>query len=310
MINWLRRLSFLWPTGIILGTAWAAVELVDLELLLHIPWGSAGTFVLFVCWLVFPFALAFLWHFLLLWFGASSLTRNQIVHVQLASWLGRYLPIKIGQVLGKVVIGQRYGLPISIGTASSLMETFLFILSGCLGAGLLLLYVDSPNTRLAFALGVIGVLAVPPVYTLLKQRRLLNWVPVLPDLMPEAMAFQKWLLWVSGYLLTHFIIAVGFYFLLDAFSVRDSIPGFFWLFSVVCFSHVAGILVFVAPAGIGAREAALTFLLTPFMGLETAATVSAVARLISLAADATLVPVYLSIQKRCFQDIQKVKPSA
>ena len=301
MTSWSRRLAFAWPVAVILATAWAVFELFDPELLYDIRWDAPGVFVLLFACLLFPFLLAILWRSLLSWFGIAAPQPIQVIHVQLASWLGRYFPIKVGQLLGKIVVGQRHGIPASIGAISGFMEVGLFIFSGCIGAGLILLYEGKSGGQLAPLLGLVGVLAVPPLYNLIKRRRWLDRLPGRLKVLPNALETSQWLVWVLGYLLTHFIVAVGFYFLLDAFSVRDSVPGFIWLFGVVCFSHVSGILVFVAPAGIGAREAALTFLFAPYMGLEVAATVSAVARVISLVADAILVPLYLWVHNQALR---------
>src|SRR5690606_32136514 len=73
------------------------------------------------------------------------------------------------------------------------------------------------------------------------------------------------------------ITGIGFYVLLLGLQRPEPIS--IW-YAIVTYavSWTIGFLIFVTPAGLGAREAALTLLLTPVYGVETAFSIALLAR--------------------------------
>ncbi|HEY5231130.1 MAG TPA: hypothetical protein VIJ11_09610, partial [Galbitalea sp.] len=63
-------------------------------------------------------------------------------------------------------------------------------------------------------------------------------------------------------------------------------------------SYVVGVVIIFAPAGLGAREAAVTFLLAPAIGVPAAAALALVSRLPMVIADFSLALVFWSLRNR------------
>jgi hypothetical protein len=52
-----------------------------------------------------------------------------------------------------------------------------------------------------------------------------------------------------------------------------------------CIAYAAGVVIIVAPAGLGVREGVITFLLSPYLGLTNAIAVAVVTRVIHTLSD-------------------------
>lgn len=193
--------------------------------------------------------------------------------------LAKYIPGSIWHFVGRITILRERGVTAQAIRDSLLAEHFWVIVSAVLLAMLLvftsiqgffeveLAYVNakllSTWVQVAFVL-----FAVATALTLLFSRRLLRWLlRLLPPLGALPILLLIWLflgtsLWVT---LTPFV---------------DSMPSILYIIGIYCFAYVAGFLVPFAPAGLGIREAILTFALTPFMGAEVAILLAAVNRII------------------------------
>ena len=76
--------------------------------------------------------------------------------------------------------------------------------------------------------------------------------------------------------------SLAIYFCVLSFSVQI---GFNQVLLITTLSFLAGIAAFFMPAGIGAREAVLVFMLAPYCSTVTAVTIASVHRLITIALD-------------------------
>src|SRR5690606_27098167 len=96
--------------------------------------------------------------------------------------------------------------------------------------------------------------------------------------------FRDALSWVGLMALDWVILGLGFFLLADALVALES-SMFLPLTAAFALAGVAGILVLVAPSGLGVREGVLTALLAPVLGAGVAAALAILARLWMTAAE-------------------------
>jgi hypothetical protein len=243
-------------------------------------------------WLAMAVALGVLWAtHLRIRFGVR-LAPAELLRIQALAWGGRYLPGKVGLLLGKLTVLDSGRLQVRQLGQSVLVEQVAFICAGVLVAAALLSQPPDwlasqrfgPATANWTALRLLTAAAAVAVFlavswtserTLLAQRhipirRLLGYTVLLalhcgPHLF--AGLGLAWLLWAAG--------------LADAAQWPRAV-------AALSLANVAGVLAIFAPAGLGVREAVLTAAIAPHMALTAAAAISVLLRILTLVADALL----------------------
>ena len=190
--------------------------------------------------------------------------------------LAKYIPGSIWYFVGRVAVLRERGIATEAIRDSLLAEHLWVIASAVLLAGVLAFtgirdflevglidFNPGPLLLAAFVL-----VASAAALALLVSRRLLRWVL---RLLPPLSA-------IPALLLTWILLGASLWVTLGPFAAsRPSIP---YIIGVYCFAYVLGFLVPFAPAGLGVREAILTFALTPFMAADVAILLAAVHRII------------------------------
>ncbi len=253
-----------------------------------------------IAFLLAAFAMAIaIWRALLLGVRAAVPYRDCL---QLWSFsnLGRYLPGKVWQVVGAMVVASDLGVSRAAAGTAAILAVGYQVASGAVFA--LPLLPRLPTVLQAFALPiVIAAIAamVPLVFPTslnLVLRKLGAWLPEsdAPISITRARA-AGWL----GMLLAYWLLqGLGFVFLGLALGndVGSSWPRWIGTWAM---AYVTGLLALFAPGGIGVREGVLAVLLQQTGLVDGTGSVVAVAsRLWSIAAEALVLAVALVLRAR------------
>lgn len=224
----------------------------------------------------------------------ARLPAGQLERVFLYSWLGRYLPGKVGYLLGRFYLGRLLGGSSTALLVSMAYEGLLLLAAGAAFATVTLvpaLAVESETVwpYLALpALAVAGVAAMHP--------RVLGWgLGFSMRLLGREYAQEGWLLRPEEllklgaiYLAAILLNGVGFYLLI--ISLTDYSVGHMPLaMGAFALAGALGMVSVFAPAGIGVREGIVAAILQTTMPVELAILISLVARLWATAIDVVVV---------------------
>jgi glycosyltransferase 2 family protein len=229
------------------------------------------------------------------------------MRIYFLSSLGRYVPGKIWLLAGFAVLSRRAGLPPGSATAAAVLGQFGFLTTGLLFLGLML-----PEWRIAvenmpagvpaglpIALGAvllitggaaIWLLVATPLGHGFRERvvhrlgarageRLSAAFALADRVRPGHAAF-----WAAGYAVTWGLLGIAFALFAASFH-PPSIEAARYLAGTVAASYLIGYLLFVLPAGAGAREAAMFLLLQQVMPAGAALVVSILSRVWFTAAE-------------------------
>jgi glycosyltransferase 2 family protein len=225
----------------------------------------------------------------------SRVSSNAARQIFFPAQVGKYLPGSIWPFLAQMRFAREHGVPGGLALlAGSVFLVVHAVTSVLVGALLLISQPDLVN-RFGWA-GVCIPLALvllhPKVVNLLA-RKLAGRSGVEPPVLrwshlvaPMAWMFPAWV----GY-------GAAGYLLADPFT--DSVLQL----ALVCtgafaLGWIVGLVVFIAPAGVGAREAVLVLALTPLLGVAAATTVSLVLRVGHTLADMLLALRYGLVRAR------------
>jgi len=220
---------------------------------------------------------ALLWRRLLARCG-SPVPERAASGIFLVGQLGKYIPGTVWSFAAQARLGVRYDVPARRSVAASglflLVHTATGAALGTAAAAAGLVEVGGP--RWLWALGTLGSLAglLPPV--LRRVGSLLARTPVVVGLRDVGTAVA---------LMAGVWTAYGVGVLALAGLARRDPADLGVVVAAFALSHVSGVLLVVAPAGLGAREAVLVALLGPLTGLGTAIAVALLARVVHTAAD-------------------------
>ncbi|MDT9593797.1 lysylphosphatidylglycerol synthase domain-containing protein [Nocardioides zeae] len=218
---------------------------------------------------------AVVWRRLLVSFG-HDVPGRPARSVFFVSQLGKYVPGAVWAIGVQARLAMRYAVPVRVSVTVALLFTGVHLLTAGLFAGVVVLVagVEVPGPRWGWALGTLGcaVGLVPAVLSRLVARAAgTPWSARARDALGVvALMALVWVLYAGAVLLL----------------VPDPSPTL-WAAVAVAFAagYVAGVLVVVAPAGLGARETVFVLVLSPVTGLPVATAVALLARLVHGAAD-------------------------
>lgn len=186
--------------------------------------------------------------------------------------LGKYIPGSVWSFGAHAVLASRAGMAARAVVTASTLFLGVHLASGLLLAGL----VGGPARFQPWSqllLVIAGSLAFIPALV----RRVGAWLAGVPCS------------WAAGTSVS-VMVSMGLVWVSYACSlavlIGSSEPGHFRVLLVTfCLAHAAGVLVPIAPAGLGAREVVFVTLLAPTFGAASAAALAIAARLVQTAAD-------------------------
>lgn len=263
-----------------LGFAWWGFsgrwsEIVD-SLTAVGPWRLGGAVLLAVAGLCLT---GVLWRALLAALGFPVAARDAAA-VFFVGQLGKYVPGSVWSFAAQAQLGRKHDVPVrSSVTASSLflmLHTFtgLVVGAGLAAAGAVETDLDAWVWVLAAAAGAIAL--SPPVLRLLGDRLAGNGVRTrftVADLGRSALLMAG--VWAC--------YGVSLWVLVP--RAEPSVADVLTAVGAFALAHVAGVLLVLAPAGLGAREAVLIALLSPAVGVPAAAAAALLSRVAHTLAD-------------------------
>lgn len=236
-------------------------------------------------------ALGVAWKWILADLGCKAVSTKEAVVISVLSWFGRYVPGKVGMVTTKYVLGRKKNISTSLLVISSLYENAFIVLSAfivCLPGIVLFFPVKqlSENweyfvfgTILFCLIGFVILLYFCQIINVIL--RLFNKELLPGTLFLRPLVIAKYLLLYSFFNIINGLAFYVFISSLTAVNISAAIP----LGIIYVFSAVIGLLVIIAPAGIGVKEGIMLILLYNYLPQDIALVVSVFSRLWSTLAD-------------------------
>lgn len=270
--------------GFVLATLagqWQALQFSWSDL----AWPALGLSTLFFVAAQALFAGA--WHRLVSDAGESAELRGDVAR-WCVSLAGKYLPGKVWQAVAR--FGLYHGAQRGRKVAPAFVRETCLSLSAAMALVAAHGWLDAAATgrlELVLTLGSVLLLLLSlPGIALIVVGWLDRWTPfrvAIPAGGAGEMAVA-WLMQVSGY----FLLGLGLVALARGLGIDQ--PGMGWpMIAGLSFAGLAGITAFFVPAGIGVREAALVWYLSPIIGLAPAALLAVAARIWISLGEAALV---------------------
>jgi uncharacterized membrane protein YbhN (UPF0104 family) len=251
------------------------------------PWAVGASFVLLLAASVWA---AVAWFAIARAFRAK-LTAAPALRIYSTSNLGKYLPGKVWHAFARVYLVQQQGIPLTVGTTTVLTDIVLYIAAGLLVTVLALptigRAVGLEGGALATAAALVGVTAC----LALLHPAALNWgFRLAGRMLPgrtfppiEASYFTILKIFVL-YVVLWGLNSVALYFSVQAVGSIElsALPTLGAIFAV---SYLTGLIMPLAPAGLGVREGLMTLLLAQLVPMPVAAAASVLVRALQVAAE-------------------------
>jgi len=230
----------------------------------------------------------------------SSVSSSAARRIFFPAQVGKYLPGSIWPFVAQMRFAREHGVPGGLALLAGSVFLVVHAVTSLLVGSLLL--VSQPQLVSRFGWAAVGlplalVLLHPRVINVLA-RKLAGRSGVTPPLLrwrdlarPVAWMLPAWL----GYGLAVYLVADPFSASVPQLAVVGT--GSFAL------GWIVGLVVFIAPAGIGAREAVLILALSPLLGVAAATTVSLIIRVSHTVADVALALRYGLVRASRVKDV-------
>ena len=219
---------------------------------------------------------AALWSRVLADFGESPPRVIQAVAMILVANLGRYIPTKVAQLAGMAVLARRAGLSGVRATGAAIVAQILNLTAAALLGGWVI-YGAYPAEGWSVLAGIGAVLVMVGFLCLGGAGALMRWILRRFGHDSEVPETGGWRLlrWLPAYVFYWLLLGAAFKCL--GLGLGMQIP--FWFASTAfAAAYLAGYVAIFSPAGLGVREGALVFLLTPALGPSAALVLAALQR--------------------------------
>jgi hypothetical protein len=200
--------------------------------------------------------------------------------------LGRYVPTSALMAIGRVVLSRRAGVPNRVGVASIVYELTLQLTAALAVSSALVLTLPSLEGRpirwLVVALPVLALVALHPRIFGPVSARLLRVAgqPPLERVLPPGTVLTA----CAAYAVSFLAAGVAVLALAESLAEVDAADVPIAL-CAYAFGFGAGVLAFVIPGGVGAREAATALALTPVVGFTVGVAAAVGVRLVQIAVE-------------------------
>jgi hypothetical protein len=230
-------------------------------------------------------SLMLLWWGLLKWVcRGGGLPLGPAARIFASAWLGRYLPGRIWTAAGKVYLGRQQGADLRRLSISVFFELTLSITAqAAVALILIILFFDGFvfGSRLeiyvAAAVLVLILLAIHPAIFWRLVNRLMSRLGRQPVASEDVLSYPAILVFFVLYGLQVMIMGFSLLSFARALTPIDGDAALFVLASFIAANFV-GRIAFIAPAGIGFREGALTALLQFKLSLALASLITVLSR--------------------------------
>ena len=208
--------------------------------------------------------MSFLW-----WLTLKKMNKkisfSKSFRIYFSSMLGRYVPGKALLVISRIYMTQKQGIERKEAFASIVLDLALFSLSGIILFLFTLPFFEIIPKEIIWPLFVAGILLLPLVHPkLLKKIINLGLKIIKKQPIRFRMKFKNSFTLLLLHILRWIIQGIGMYLFAKSFLPTSPlliyiIPG------VYALSIVLGMLMIIAPGGLGIREGLIVLLLAPFM---------------------------------------------
>jgi len=199
--------------------------------------------------------------------------------IYILSNLFKYVPGSVWGYISRAYLGSDKGLDATAIGVSTLWEVGITVVASLLLSGITILnYLNQIDRWLLYLLLVIALLCfcglLPPIFSwwihlLTRRYRADRVIPF---------RWQEFWLYLAAALETHILVGISFF--LFAYSFTDISSGSMWSFvGIWSFSTTSGLVIILAPYGIGVREGILASLLQIFVPPGVATLISLASRL-------------------------------
>ncbi len=233
--------------------------------------------------------LGYCWHYILLQYN-SSISYPKSLRIYTSSQLTRYIPGKIWHFVSRTVMTQKENISAIVVSASLILELLFIVLTGIV----IFLFSLTLWREVISGLWVFMLIALIPILVILIYPPFFNYFLVFgtfflfllsvalklvgrksPNLY---MSIKANVIIFTLFILTWLLGGISTYFLFASVYSLDitQLPA---IVGIVSLSWVVGFVSFIAPSGLGFREATMTFLLAFIVPAPIAALLAIVARL-------------------------------
>jgi len=257
-----------------LSNSWGDLKDYEFELNLTL---FLLSYIFVIVYFVF---LALGWGLLLKVLRKPGVPMLKALKIRTISDFGRFVPGKVWLILGRIHLTKKYKIPAEVVTLSALMEVFLnFFGALLLFVFVFLLIVNNFLTNyalLSLPLILLFVFLLHPKWTNIFMKLAAKLLK--RKFVKSKVKFGYMLSLVSVFFVSWFILSIGFF--LMVYSVYP-IPLSYLLplGGIFAISWMLGCVAFIVPAGLGVREAFLTYFLSFYLPGPVGVLVSLLSRI-------------------------------
>ncbi|TBW56714.1 hypothetical protein EZI54_08710 [Marinobacter halodurans] len=250
--------------------------------------------------LTFRLLLSLIWNRSIYFFSGKKPDYRSTLHAYAVSWIARYIPGGVFSIISRSIINKRIEMRHSL--SASLFEVILQILALATSILIILLLLNAKISLRAqiipgsLATLILAIALLFPYFSHNFQMRIYEITKL--DLRLSTSRKLKTLTQLPLYFLSVNIGSASFVMLILSIIPSLSTPNILNVYSVYLVLSLASTLIFIVPAGIGIREAGLTFFLTPIIGAELALLISISSRIWTIACDCLFYLLSLAVKKR------------
>ncbi len=250
-------------------------------------WVSFALFPLVVVWN------GIVWRYILAPQDRNKLSIIEALRIHTVYWMTRYIPVAATTLASKTIMGQRLGISRRTLALATVYEQVIQIFSAFgVGIGLTLLAWNLENSPEWMIIATVilfgGVMTSlhPRIFYPFANKAL--GIFKREPMHPESLLSYSKLLWLMGaYIIGQLGNGIAFFALVKAFIPLENVLIFPFI-GFYSLAGVIGVLAIFVPSGLGVREGILVTLLTQFMPLPLAVTISIATRLLQTLSDGLL----------------------
>ncbi len=265
------------------------IQKIDISILKDRPLDLRWMGAALIIGVAHKFLYPLIWRSILIGMGADIRSNRALIKSYATSWMGRYIPGKVSMIGARIYYAKLVGISKSQASLSFFIEMAIQILTGAI-LGLAALGISGSfsvlpdNYSFIFFLPVLLMIILYPsilnriikvLYTLLNR----NYSTII-------VSGRSLFKGMSINIIIQFIYSFYSYAIVISIIGNDPHPDYFIIWAAYTLSVIFGMLVPVAPAGLGARETIQLILLGLSLRPETAIVAVVTHRLMELTTDA------------------------
>ncbi len=232
------------------------------------------------------------WYFIIKQFTNKTPDVLSLYGIYGKSWLGRYVPGKIGWILGRIIYGKKLGISNKMLTISSVIEILITILVlGVFAIPAFVLLSTKVITSILprnFSIVSIAIILILLFDVICNRDKLFikKYLKILSQLKNKLKSINYKHIYyaIFSILISSIISFIPFFLIISFFLDLGHIPLWF-IYSLYFLSSFLGITLIIAPAGVGVREFVIYFGLLQYSVNSDLITILVYYRLILLISD-------------------------